>query len=152
MRQRQLASDGFEEGILAAAEQVADDSDSAIASAVGAYASDSAIDAIEAESDEMDVLAEADVYLAYRRFDKAIELLNGALQNEPDRNDYKLKLLEVYSESDDIEGFVALAEQLYAAIGTQGGPVWVSEKADLGISGDISKDPALKEIYVCHRS
>lgn len=124
MRQRQLASDGFEEGILAAAESVGDDSDSAMADAVGGYAGEPAIDAIETDSDEMDVLAEADVYLAYRRFDKAIELLNGALQNEPDRTDYKLKLLEVYSESEDVDGFVAQAEEMYAAIGTEGGPVW----------------------------
>jgi pilus assembly protein FimV len=124
IRQRQLAYDGFDEGILAAAEHEADDSDSAIASAVGAFNAESAVDAIESESDEMDVLAEADVYLAYRRFDKAIELLNGALQNEPERNDYKLKLLEVYAESKDIDGFISQAEQLYAAVGTQGGPVW----------------------------
>lgn len=124
VRQRQVASDGFEEGILAAADQVADESDSAIASAVSGYTAESALDAIETDSDEMDVLAEADVYLAYRRFDKAIELLNGALQNEPDRNDYKLKLMEVYAESKDVDGFVAQAEELYAAIGPQGGPVW----------------------------
>jgi len=124
MRQRQLASEGFDEGILAAAEQVADESDSAMASAVGGYAAESAIDAIETDSDEMDVLAEADVYLAYRRFDKAIELLNEALQNEPERSDYKLKLMEVYAESENVDGFVAQAEQLYAAIGPQGGPVW----------------------------
>jgi len=124
IRQRQLAADGFDEGILAAAEEVADESDTAIASAVGGYAAESALDAIETDSDEMDVLAEADVYLAYRRFDKAIELLNEALQNEPDRSDYKLKLMEVYAESENIDAFVAQAEQLYAAIGPQGGPVW----------------------------
>lgn len=124
MRQRQLASDGFEEGILAAAEQVGDESSSAMMGAMGNYAAEASMDAIETDTDEMDVLAEADVYLAYRRFDKAIELLNEALRNEPDRSDYKLKLMEVYAESENIDGFVAQAEQFYAAVGQQGGPAW----------------------------
>ena len=124
IRRRRMAVAAFDEGILAAAEQVSDETDAAIESAMAGYASETAMDAIAADSDEMDVLAEADVYLAYRRFDKAIELLNQALQQEPGRTDYTMKLLEVYAESENVDDFVAKAEQLYASIGPQGGPLW----------------------------
>lgn len=124
IRRRRMAVAAFDEGILAAAEQVSDESDAAIENAMAGYVSEPAMDAIAADSDEMDVLAEADVYLAYRRFDKAIELLNQALQQEPGRADYTMKLLEVYAESENVDAFVAKAEQLYASIGPQGGPLW----------------------------
>ena len=43
----------------------------------------------------LDPIAEADVYLTYEKYDKAIELLNDAIQLEPSRQELKLKLLEV---------------------------------------------------------
>lgn len=46
-------------------------------------------------------LAEADVYIAYGRHPRAIELLNDALKVEPGNPVYRLKLLEIYVGVDD---------------------------------------------------
>ncbi len=86
--------------------------------------SDSGLDIFQAEEDEIDTLAEADVYLAYRRFDKAEELLKSAMEQAPGREDYILKLLEVYTAAGNLDAFVERAEQLYASLGSGGGEAW----------------------------
>lgn len=52
-----------------------------------------------------DPLAEADIYVAYGRFNQAAELLQNALNDEPQRSDLRLKLMEVYAELGDRDGF-----------------------------------------------
>ncbi len=52
-----------------------------------------------------DALAEADIYIAYGRFNQAAELLQNALNDEPHRSDLRLKLMEVYAELGNREGF-----------------------------------------------
>ncbi|MAL36124.1 MAG: peptigoglycan-binding protein LysM [Pseudomonas sp.] len=52
-----------------------------------------------------DPLAEADIYIAYGRFNQAAELLQNALNDEPQRSDLRLKLMEVYAELGDRDGF-----------------------------------------------
>ncbi|WP_375738020.1 FimV/HubP family polar landmark protein [Pseudomonas boanensis] len=52
-----------------------------------------------------DVISEADIYIAYGRFSQAAELLQGAINEEPQRADLRLKLMEVYAELGDREGF-----------------------------------------------
>ncbi len=64
------------------------------------------------DEEEIDTLSEADVYLAYCRYDKAEQLLQDALQGEPERRDLVLKLLETYALSDNKDAFVARAESL----------------------------------------
>jgi len=51
---------------------------------------------LEAEGGESDPLTEADVFLAYGRFGPAENMIKGAIANEPERNDLRLKLLEIY--------------------------------------------------------
>jgi pilus assembly protein FimV len=51
------------------------------------------------EAQTSDVIGEADIYIAYGRYPQAVGLLTGVLEDEPDRNDVRLKLLEVYSET-----------------------------------------------------
>ena len=69
--------------------------------------------AAPAEDEEKDdVLAEADVYLAYGIYQQAEELLKTAVVENPDRNDYKIKLLETYFASKDKSGFISVAEPL----------------------------------------
>ncbi|MCQ4051630.1 tetratricopeptide repeat protein, partial [Klebsiella pneumoniae] len=63
-----------------------------------------------AASDELtsttgDALAEADIYIAYGRFNQAAELLQNALNDEPQRSDLRLKLMEVYAELGNRDGF-----------------------------------------------
>lgn len=43
-----------------------------------------------------DALAEADIYIAYGRYLQAAELLNTAIEGEPDNAAYRLKLIELY--------------------------------------------------------
>ncbi len=76
------------------------------------------------DDDEIDAIAEADVYLAYRRFDKAEELLSEAVQNEPGRHDIQVKLLEVYAASDKKDAFVEQAESLRASLGSTDNDTW----------------------------
>ena len=52
-----------------------------------------------------DPLAEADIYIAYGRFNQAAELLQNALNDEPQRSDLRLKLMEVYAELGNRDGF-----------------------------------------------
>ncbi len=76
------------------------------------------------DDDEIDAIAEADVYLAYRRFDKAEELLSEAVQNEPDRHDIQVKLLEVYAASDKKDAFIEQAESLRSSLGGTDSNTW----------------------------
>ncbi|MCZ6642407.1 MAG: hypothetical protein O7F71_12585 [Gammaproteobacteria bacterium] len=52
-----------------------------------------------------DVIGEADIYIAYGRYPQAIALLLGVIDEEPERNDVRLKLLELYVETHDKEAF-----------------------------------------------
>ncbi|WP_257293416.1 FimV/HubP family polar landmark protein [Endozoicomonas sp. YOMI1] len=62
-----------------------------------------------------DPLSEADIYIAYGRLNQAEELLTQAILNEPGRSDLKLKLLEVHSESGDLDKFNQVLADLEAA-------------------------------------
>ena len=52
-----------------------------------------------------DIIGEAEIYIAYGRFDQAADLLSNSIQQEPSRIDLRLKLLEVYVETDDANSF-----------------------------------------------
>ncbi len=95
---------------------------------IGAEAADESddigLDIMQAEDDEIDILAEADVYLAYRRFDKAEELLRDAIARDPGRKDLVLKLLEVHAGSGNAEAFVAEAHALHASMGSGDEGIW----------------------------
>ncbi|MEE4361105.1 MAG: FimV/HubP family polar landmark protein [Pseudomonadales bacterium] len=54
---------------------------------------------------EGDVIAEADIYMAYGRFSEAARVLSAALESEPERTDLRLKLMEVHVETGDVEAF-----------------------------------------------
>ncbi|MDH5764993.1 MAG: hypothetical protein OEZ38_03165 [Gammaproteobacteria bacterium] len=64
----------------------------------------------QAEAEQDDVLSEADVYLAYGIYQQAEDLLNSALQQNPDRDDYRMKLLETHYAAKDSAAFASLAE------------------------------------------
>lgn len=116
---------------------------------------DSGLDIFQADDDEIDTLAEADVYLAYRRFDKAEELLKSAIEQSPQRQDYILKLLEVYAADENLDAFVEQAESLYASLGSEGGETWgkvvemgrqlASDHPLFGGDGEVTDDEAQSE-------
>jgi pilus assembly protein FimV len=95
----------------------------AIEEAVGA-ADEIGLDVMQPEEDEIDILAEADVYLAYRRFDKAEELLRDAIAAEPGRRDLLLKLFEVHAASGNSDAFIREAEALDAARAPGDEAIW----------------------------
>lgn len=57
----------------------------------------------------VDLIAEAEVYLAYGRIDQALEILREGLVREPMRQDLRYKLLEVLAMQPDKDGFIAEA-------------------------------------------
>ena len=75
-------------------------------------------------TDEVDPVAEAEVYLAYGRDETAEEILKEAMVKNPDRQELKVKLLEIYHQRNDVAAFETLAEELYAALGGRGGKIW----------------------------
>lgn len=52
-----------------------------------------------------DVIGEADIYAAYGRYPHAIGLLTGALEEDANRHDVRLKLLEVCVAAEDVDTF-----------------------------------------------
>ena len=54
-----------------------------------------------------DVISESDIYIAYGKFEQAVDLLTDAIAKEPSRSDLRLKLLEVYVEMDESQLFAA---------------------------------------------
>jgi pilus assembly protein FimV len=64
------------------------------------------------EANEVDPLAEAEVYLAYGRVDQAEQVLKEALARDPERHELTVKLLEIYQQADDVRSFDALVSKL----------------------------------------
>jgi len=59
-----------------------------------------------------DVVGEADIYIAYGKFDQAEEMLLNGLAKDPSSTEIRLKLLEVYSQTKNLPAF----DKHYAAI------------------------------------
>ncbi len=75
------------------------------------------------DTDEVDPVSEADVYMAYGRDAQAEEILLEAMQKDPSRQAIPAKLLEIYANRRSVKQFETLAGELYAQ--TAGvGPVW----------------------------
>ncbi len=85
------------------------------------------------EADEVDPIAEADVYMAYGRDAQAEEILNEALQKDAKRPAIHAKLLEIYAGRHDATSFEQTARKLQALTGS--GPEW-EKAAALGHSID----------------
>ena len=77
--------------------------------------SPSDINALQDETGEVDPVSEADVYIAYGRYQQAEDLLRQAMEREPDRLALKHKLLEVHYATRNADAFVTLAQQLVDA-------------------------------------
>ncbi|MCG7984169.1 MAG: hypothetical protein JAY90_15640 [Candidatus Thiodiazotropha lotti] len=75
--------------------------------------SPSDIDALQDETGEVDPLSEADVYIAYGRYQQAEELINQAIEKYPEREELKHKLLEIYFSAKKSDAYSNLAQQLH---------------------------------------
>lgn len=69
-------------------------------------------DALGAETDEVDPVSEADVYLAYGRYKQAEELIRHAIAQHPNNDECKLKLLEIYYATENRGAFEGYAHEL----------------------------------------
>ncbi len=56
-------------------------------------------------SEDVDPVLEADVYLAYGRYQQAEELMRQAIVDQPERDECKLKLLEIFHAHENKSGF-----------------------------------------------
>ena len=75
------------------------------------------------DTDEVDPIAEAEVYLAYGRDAQAEEILKDALKKDPQRQEIYLKLLEIHAQHNKPSAFETVASELYAVNNGQG-EVW----------------------------
>ncbi len=98
-----------------------------------------------AATDEVDPLAEADVYIAYGRDQQAEEILKEALAGNPKREDVQLKLLEIYAARKDKAAFGKTAGDLNRLTGGAGDN-WL-KAATMG----FALDPA-NALYAAGRS
>jgi len=75
------------------------------------------------DTDEVDPIAEAEVYLAYGRDAQAEEILKDALKKDPQRQEIYLKLLEIHAQHNKPSAFETVAAELYSV--SQGkGEAW----------------------------
>ena len=123
------------DGLEDLADEVAEEQEAELQSAVDEDASDSDATTLMDDSDETDeataedvvdkdeeagdeeaprddVIAEADVYLAYGIYQQAEELLTQAIEENPDRNDYRLKLAETYYASKNADAYIETATEI----------------------------------------
>ncbi|MGL4603657.1 MAG: type IV pilus assembly protein FimV, partial [Iodobacter sp.] len=72
------------------------------------------------DTDEVDPIAEAEVYMAYDRNEQAEEILRDALAKDPSRHEIRLKLLEIFSAKKDKTSFEEIAADLFALTAGKG--------------------------------
>ena len=111
---------------------------------------DSAEDAIMDEADVSektgeeetrdDIIAEADVYLAYGIYQQAEELLTQAIADNPERDDYRVKLAETHYASKNADAFVDIASDIKQRVDNDVSPAW---KKVLGMGQDLCADNPL---------
>jgi pilus assembly protein FimV len=87
-----------------------------------------------------DVIAEADVYLAYGIYQQAEELLTQAIADSPERNDYRVKLAETHYASKNADAFVEVASEIRKRSDGENTPEW---KKILVMGQDLCSDNAL---------
>jgi pilus assembly protein FimV len=87
-------------------------------------------------ADDVDPVAEADVYLAYGRDLQAEEILKEAMITNPGRLAIHTKLLEIFAKRRDTKGFEASAAQAYKLTGSNS-PEW-TRICEMGLGIDPS--------------
>ncbi|MEE9332174.1 MAG: FimV/HubP family polar landmark protein, partial [Methylophilaceae bacterium] len=83
------------------------------------------------DTNDVDPIAEAEVYMAYGRDAQAEEILKDAITKEPKRYELHLKLLEMYAASKNMSAFETVSGELYTTLGADD-PTW-AKVAEIGI-------------------
>lgn len=97
-----------------------------------------------------DVVGEADIYIAYGKFDQAEEMLLNGLAKDPESTDIRLKLLEVYSQTQNAPAF----DKHYAALLPLAGGLALSRAKELRANipgiGDFDSSSAQSDKQLDH--
>ena len=112
---------------------------------------------VAVQSDEVDPLAEAEIYLAYGRGAQAEQTLRDAIGRTPERNELKIKLLEVYQTLGQKEQFDRLTQELSEVLEPDS-PEWAnvsalggtSESSNLALKG-VSSDSVPVDLSENHQ-
>ncbi|APV52538.1 hypothetical protein BWI17_19110 [Betaproteobacteria bacterium GR16-43] len=90
------------------------------------------------DTDEVDPVAEAEVYIAYGRDAQAEEILKEAMARDKGRHEIALKLLEIYHARKSATAFETVAKELHASVGDNH-PLW-QKAAAMGAQIDPSNN------------
>ncbi|MGD8843736.1 MAG: FimV/HubP family polar landmark protein, partial [Gammaproteobacteria bacterium] len=137
LRRKRGVESEFQESILqAAAHKGAGESDSVITDAQpessdskapeSSLLSEFAVSDMGAITNDgaADPMAEADVYLAYGRYQQAEDLIKEALEKEPGRSDLNLKMLEIFAAGRNEAAFDQHAQAMLEGPEDSGAAVW----------------------------
>ena len=100
------------------------------------------------DTNDVDPIAEAEVYMAYGRDAQAEEILKEAMSKDSGRHEIQLKLLEIYASRKNAATFETLASELYAALGGKSSPIW-EKAAEMGRELDPN-NPLYAGGYAAH--
>ena len=116
-KKKRAAQSQFDDGLLGAA------AGGTSAVAVAQAAETDGQTASAGAGEDVDPLAEADVYMAYGRDVQAEEILREALQKDASRPAIHSKLLEIYAKRRDAKQFEATALKMKSLVNSEG-PEW----------------------------
>lgn len=97
-------------------------------------------DAFDTDQNEVDPISEADVYLAYGRYQQAEDLMCQAIEDQPERDECKLKLLEIFYANENKSAYEEYATKLVAAGKNSEQEFW-AKVAEMG--AELDPDSAL---------
>jgi pilus assembly protein FimV len=100
---------------------------------------------------DVDPVLEADVYLAYGRYQQAEELMRQAITDYPERDECKLKLLEIFHASDNQSAFEEYTIELEKIGKNQDQEFWakvveMGDELDVSSSDTVLDDKASSSI------
>ncbi len=97
-------------------------------------------DSFDTDQHEIDPISEADVYLAYGRYQHAEDLVRQAIIDQPDNDEYKLKLLEIFHASENKAAFEEFSTELISAGKHNDHEFWCNV---VHMGGEIAPDSSL---------
>jgi len=109
----------------------------------------------EEQEEQDDVMAEADVYLAYGIYQQAEELLVNAIKEHPEKDSYRVKLAETYYAGKNAEAFEKLGVDMKERLGSEETPAWAKvvamgkelcPEADVFQQSDLNADLDMNDL------
>lgn len=89
--------------------------------------------------DVQDIIGEADIFLAYGRFDQAAAILQKTIKQIPNDPTLRLKLMEVFVESRDVEGFLLQEKALTSLNDSEANAKAQQLKKKLGVTPEAAQ-------------